>query len=125
MNVLFRMIDLTNGAVFIDGTNIANLSKHDVRSRLICVPQESYTFPGDIRANLDVDGNFSDDEVLEALDKVQLKSIIQNRGGLSGKMKPDMLSPGQAQLFSLARALLHRSMILVLDEATSRYEIPV
>lgn len=117
------MIDLTDGLISIDGADLAHLPKHQIRSRLICVPQDLYIIPGDIRANLDVECNCSDTEIIEALETVHLWDIIRDRGGLTAEMKSDLLSPGQTQLFSLSRALLHRSMILILDEATSRYEI--
>jgi ATP-binding cassette, subfamily C (CFTR/MRP), member 1 len=121
MVALFKMIDLSgSGSISIDDIDIASIPSGVLRSALNAVPQEPFFLAGSVRLNIDPYGSSTDEQVLEALSKVQLRSVIEDKGGLDADLEKDSLSHGQRQLFCLARAILRQSKIVVLDEITSR-----
>jgi ABC-type multidrug transport system fused ATPase/permease subunit len=79
-----------------------------------------YIFPGSVRQNLDPSADYKEEAIIAALIRVKLwNSVIVPRGGLDAKIDDQFFSHGQAQLFALARAMLRKSKILILDEVTS------
>ncbi|KNZ79214.1 ABC transporter C family member 2 [Termitomyces sp. J132] len=141
MTALYRLVELTDGSITIDGTDISKVGLTDLRSGLAIIPQDPLLFSGTLRTNLDPFGLHDDaklwdalkrsylventskhdslsttDEVVPSnahtlLNRFTLDSIIEDEGG--------NLSIGQRSLVSLARALVKDSKVIILDEATA------
>ncbi|GAB7351130.1 hypothetical protein MBLNU459_g1588t1 [Dothideomycetes sp. NU459] len=117
---LFRMLQTTSGSLTIDGIDIAHIPHETLCSRFNAIPQEPLLLPGSLRFNVDPLGRARDDEIILALEKVKLWEILGGReGGLEGHLDQNVLSAGQQQLLGVARAILRKSKILLLDEVTS------
>ncbi|KAL4789180.1 putative ABC transporter [Aspergillus venezuelensis] len=119
VNSLLRLLELRNGTIEIDGIDISTLSREDVRMSLNTLPQEPFLYNGTIRQNLDLKHLSSDEKIRETLTLLGLREIISKNGGLDVPMDDVFLSHGQQQLLCLARAILKKSRILILDEVTS------
>ncbi|CAF1062603.1 unnamed protein product [Adineta steineri] len=121
---IFRFISQSNihGHILIDDVDISRIKLKHLRSHLSIIPQEPILFSGTLRYNLDPFNIYSDEQCWMALDDVQLKQFITNHSiGLQMFINESgsNLSTGQCQLICIARAILEKNKILLIDEATS------
>ena len=122
VNLLMRFYELHSGEIRIDGTNITDLSRANVRKLFAMVLQDTWLFEGTIRDNIAYGShNVTDEEIHEACRRVGLHRYIRSlKDGYDTVINDAFsLSAGQRQLMTIARAMVSKKPLLILDEATS------
>ncbi|ORZ03251.1 P-loop containing nucleoside triphosphate hydrolase protein [Syncephalastrum racemosum] len=115
----FRFLKIS-GAIYLDGVPIHQINLHTLRSSLTMIPQNATLFAGTLRTNLDPFQEYTDAAMLDVLHRVQLTNFDLD-AGISDEGKN--LSQGQRQLVCMARALLRRSRVVIMDEATASIDL--
>ncbi|KAF9548180.1 multidrug resistance-associated ABC transporter [Agrocybe pediades] len=129
----FRFVEATEGRILIDGIDTSKVGLTDLRSRLTIIPQDPTILSGTLRSTLDVFDEYEDAEIYEALRRVHLIPSEDTPAEAANTVNANVFrdldskvseggenfSTGEKQLLCMARAILKRSKILVMDEATA------
>ena len=123
VNMIPRFYDATSGAVYVDGIDVKNYKKKELRDKVGMVLQKAVLFKGTIRDNIKWGNeNASDDEIREALKVAQALDIVEKKEGKLDEMIEQggkNLSGGQKQRLTIARAIVKKPEILILDDSSS------
>lgn len=122
INLILKFYEPRMGNIYIDGKNIKNMNRDSLREHMAVVLQDAFLFETDVKDNIKLDDEFSDQDIEKALIAVGGEALVKK--GIHQKIfeKGNNLSQGEKQLISFARAYIRNPRILILDEATSNVD---
>ena len=122
INLIPGMYEATSGTVTVLGEDVKTCDRIKLRERIGVVPQKAVLFKGTVRTNMQIGGeNATDEEMIECLKKAQAYDFVSEKGGLDAEVLQNgkNFSGGQRQRLTIARALVRKPEILILDDSTS------
>lgn len=121
VNLLMRFYEVGNGGIYIDGVNIADVTRENLHEQFGMVLQDTWFFQGTLRENIAFDAEGVGDERLDEVCEAcgLLKWVRSLPAGYDTELEPGSVSVGQRQLITIARAMVKDAPLLILDEATS------
>ncbi|RLN87100.1 hypothetical protein BBJ28_00022786, partial [Nothophytophthora sp. Chile5] len=115
---LMRLVELDAGSILIDGLDVSSIGLHELRSKISIIPQDPVLFSGTVRSNVDPFDQYTDEQIWTSLRRAHLAHAVTALDGAVDE-KGSNFSVGERQLLCIARALLKRSRIILMDEATA------
>ena len=122
LNLILKFYDVKSGEILVDGVNINDLNEDVLREDFAVVLQDPFLFETTLKENITLDKDYSDEEVINALEELGCYTLLKKGINEQIKEKGSNLSQGERQLISFARAYIRNPRVLILDEATSNID---
>ena len=125
LNSIFKSFEYFEGEILIDGKNIDNIDLKKLRNNMTVIPQDPQLFDDTLEKNLDPNQNFDKETIIDVLKQFEIWDKFLEKGGLEFKIQGggQNLSQGEKQLLCMARALLNKNKLILLDEATANIDV--